>query len=455
MKRETKFKVILAITLIFISCSSIRPASVLAQTSTTSSTVEADWLSVVPGTFVDLSQNLYENKLKVAVGGEDLLSFQSLGVVYSETDSSQIVYKSRAVFGEEIVAYSAVTLRDTFSNFNTNDQNSMEYFRLDRYYIWGATTERYHINWYEASFDAPTYHDYNGYLPVTFSIKPFLDTTGYINVGGVSIPAPTYSSEISQAKIQNLKSGECGVYQDEFVDVGIQDTKITIVPTVDTFTAPEKALMDWYNNHDLGLVGTSVIRPITLNQGVLDADPVGTTYHNPTPQESLTAKIGINIVPEVYKYTQDITMKRAGIVYWQWGFFSGLIDPIYGVETRVVPRIVGAHVSNYFIHYTVVITVDFYATVPSTAQLTQTVLNDPYLQVGSFIWDTSLFGTESAELPWTTGDFWLTLLSAIMPWLIVIIIVVIVIVGVYLYILFRKRKGNPVQIFIGKEKGKF
>jgi len=450
MYRKTKVKIILSIVLVFLSISVILPSRALCISSTTQTTIEADWLSVVPGNYVDISQNPYETKMKVAVGGEDLLSFQSLGVVYSETNDDQIVYKSRAVFGEEIVAYSAVSLRDTFSNFNTNDQGSMEYFRLDRYYIQGAYTERYHLRWYEASYDEPTYHDYNGYVPVTFSIKPFLDTTGYINVGGVSIPAPSYSADISQAKVQDVSSGECGVYEDEFVDVGIQDTKITIVPTVDTFTAAEQALMDWYNGRDLGLEGTSVIRETTMNQGLLDGDPVGTTYHNPTPQESLTAKINVNIIPEVSKYTQDITMRRAGIIYWQWGFFSGNIDPIYGVETRVVPRVVGAHVSNYFMHYTVVVSVDFYATVPSTAQLTQSVLSDPYLQVGSFIWDTSLFGTESAELPFTTGDFWLELFNAIFPWIIIIAVVAILIGGTYLYIMFRKKKRNPVNVIINK-----
>lgn len=436
--KKLKIKLFLVSIFLFVSFLSIAPINVNAAT------VEANWLSIVPGDFVDYDSRSHETKLKTTVGGGGLISFQSLGVIRSETNDQQIVYKSRAVFEEEIVIHTSVGIRDTYPNMNTNNMFSVEYFRLNRFYISGATQELYHLKWYDLDLGNPTFHNYNGYLPVTLSIKPFLDTTGYINVGGVSMPAPTYTSEILQARIVDIKSGDCGKYKDEFLDIGIQDTTIEIVPMADTFTAAQEKLMDWYNDHDLGIVSESgVIKP-TEQQGKIDADPVGTTYHNAIPSDSLTIELDTELEPRVYKYTQTITIKRAGITYWQWGLFAGNIDPVYGVETRVIPRTIGVHIDNYFVHYYIIVTVDFYATVPSTAKLTQTVLNDPYLQVGSWAWDTSMFGTEAAELAFTTGD----LMTELMPWIILIIIIVVVIVGIYIFI----QVGMPMIMVRTKAK---
>ena len=91
----------------------------------------------------------------------------------------------------------------------------------------------------------------------------------------------------------------------------------------------------------------------------------------------------------------------------------------------MVKRTVGVHVVNQFIHWDFTVKMIVYATVENSAELSESILKDPYIKMGDFIWDTGFVGTRVVDV---------RVPDAPNP---LIWIIILVIVGIALYIVYR------------------
>lgn len=421
----------------------IQPISAFDPATTV---VKANWLYVNAGDFTDTSPHSWENKITIQTGGEDLLEFENLGIVSEETSDTQVVYKARAKFGFEVTVHTSVDFRNFFPNINLAAQHEEWFFKVNHFYIHSSPTAMYSVKWNEVDYGSVSqWHDYIGSIPLTVGIKELTGTRGEIEINGVTISVPEYIPNTLQSQVTILRSGVVGDYNDIFTNVNdVEGGDVSLV-VLDDFNEQQQAIINYYNDYNLGWSPGNVQIGQTLQQSLVSGAQGGATFHNQNPAANrfYTFNLGAEIQPEVYQYVQYNTLKKAEIVYWHY-LFPGNIDPIYGPATESIQRVVGVHTTNYFLHWDLTVEVEFYATIPSTAELTQSILDDPYLKAGDMMWDTSIVGTHHVDLPLTTGD----LLSDLMPWIILIIIIAVLALVIYLFI----QVGMPLIISYAKAK---
>lgn len=412
-------------------------------------TIKANWLYVTPNNFIDSQHYSWEDNLHIASGGEDLLEFENLGIVSSTDD--EVVFKASATFGFEVTAHTSVTFRDRYPNINLNAMHEEVYFGLvDAVDILTTHTNDYSISWNYVDYGSTHANHYSGMLPITVGIKELSGNTGSITLNGKTFDTPDYTADILQVKVSNIRSGEVGGYGDVFTNIaGVSEGLVTLVE-MDDFTTDQGDVIAWYNSRNIGWTEGSIEKGQTLQQSIIDGTQGGTTFHNPKPStiKDFTFDLYTNLQPEVYEYVQYNTIRSARIRYWRWGFYAGTIETLTPPHSDIAPkRVTGVHVTNNFIHWDFNVDVEFYATIQSNAELTQAILDDPYLKMGDMVWDSSFTGDYNVEVPLDKNDFWSILdnlfgglFSGALGVLTWIIIIIVVIVALYIFI----RIGIPL-----------
>ncbi len=404
--------------------------------------MKANWLYVNAGTFDDSSPHSWENKITISTGGEDLLEFQNLGIVsYSDT---QVIYKSRARFGFEATAYTSVGFRDQYPNINLDNKRIESFFRVARKTNFQYTSKQYNVEWREISLGTAREHQYTGTVPITVGIKDLTGNAGSLTLNGETFSIPEYTSDILQVKVVSLRDGEVGNYRDLFTNVNdVSEGSLTYKILSDDFSDSQKQVVAYLNENKIGWIPGNVIKGQTLFQSVVDGSQVGSTFHNVNPAQTkfMVAPVYINLQPEIYEYVQYNKIRYADIRYIVenigiWPVYvahAGDIEILNGPATRTAQkRIIAINTKNPYLHWDFEAEVEFYATVQSTAELTQAILNDPYLKRGDMVWDTSFTGDYKVEQTFQTSEIF-TIFDDLFGGILNFIII-IVIVGVSLYI---------------------
>ena len=220
--------------------------------------------------------------------------------------------------------------------------------------------------------------------------------------------------------------GEVGGYEDVFVDsTGLIEGTVDYTTSEDT-PADTLDTLEWLEGHNIGWTGNNITEIIGIQQPV--HNPLWDDYDNAYPAivKDFSFDVGARIRPEVYKYENDIEFRKAAIVFEQ-GLLGDWLPPTVVLQpsTEIVTRTVGVHVVNQFIHWDFTVKMIVYATVENSAELSQSVLDDPYLKMGDFIWDTGFVGVREVDVrvPDAPNPF---------MWLIIAIII-----GVGLYIVYK------------------
>lgn len=410
--------------------------------------VEANWLYVKAGAFVDTSPDPLENDIYIATGGEDLLSFENLGIISSSDES--ILYGSKVVFGYETSAHTGAGVNDVFPNLNTQNKYKIGFLWISHVDAGGTCyrTDVYDAEWTDVSLGASVRHDYSGHIPMTVGIKPLTITSGNMILNEIEFPIPEYKFNVLQSEVELYREGECGEYTDEFI---VDNDEVSVVfVDEEGYSDQASSVITEINKHDIGVKQDPEIKLAgTIYQSISDGSQPGATFHNadPTDDEYYTFQLGCRLAPEVRYYNQKIyrTYLSLGLHY---PIFRDMeIRKTAGPSTIEHTRITGAHVYNQFIHWDMTVTVYFYATVESTAELTQSILSDPVLKMGDWVWDPEFVGKDI-----TVSIYTKTLLDMIWEfiWAFLGPIITILIVGIALYIfikvgvpyLSRKAKGK-------------
>ena len=400
--------------------------------------ISANWLSAQTTGFVDLTPNQYENDLFTEIGGYDLLEFENLGLLYEDTNDEFLVYGGRVIFGFELTALTTVDYEDMYPKIDTDHKSTVPYFGLVRAQLFNTITSLYSLSYREVDYGSiHVPHEYNGYIPLTVSMKDLTMNTGSMTIGGETLATPEFIFDVMEVDTKIIRSDVVGEYTDRFIDIN-QITEGKVNFNIQTDLLPtQTAVVDYMNDAGIGWRAGSVEEGQTLQRKVIYGG--GGTHPNPNPNidKEFTFNVGMKLKPSAYEYVQYNDITKASVLLWEWGFFSGNIDVQYGPTTQRVKRVVAVHIVNHMIHWDFSVEVLVYATIPSNAELTQTVLSDPYLQYGDFIWDTSITGDYNVDVPITAGSF----LLAILPWLIGAIIVIVIILILYLYIKRKSKQG--------------
>jgi hypothetical protein len=458
LKHKSKYFFIFFIFTFIIGLSSF---SLFATAFTNESelTVKSNWFYETIGSFQQADKKSWENNIKFASGGEDLLAFENHGIVsYNDTE---VLYKATARFGFEMTAHTYVGYDDIYPNIDINEKHVERFFSIKRYY-WNTMTWSFHdVSWSAINYgDVTQKHEYVGSVPVTVGIKDLTPPSGVIDLNGITFTIPGYKYNIIQAGVLQVRDGEVGSYNDYFTNVGeVDEGNVEFEALDDNFNAVEQNIIGYYQKQDLGWSAGIPERGRTLFQSYIDTDQEGTTYHSISTEldEPFTFPVAVNLQPEVFEYVQYNTITEAGIDYWAWGIYNGDIITWASPATRNVKRVVAVHTKNNFLHWDFYVDVELYATVPSTAQLTQSILEDPYLKCGDMVWDTSFTGEYHVSTPLTQhdplealGEYILGLFTGSFSWLIWLIIGV---VGLYIFIklgipylrLRMRRKGRKIK----------
>ena len=436
IKKNSKFLFFSFFFIIIIQTLFVIPIYSNAETENLS--ITANWLSVQNDGFVDLTPNEYENDLFIELGGYDLHKFENKGLLFEDTTDETLVYGGIITLGFEMTALTTVDHEDMYPKINIDSKTTVPYFGLVRATLGGAITSLYSLSYREIDYGSVYVpHEYNGYIPLTVSMKNLTATSGSMTVDGTTLKTPEYVFDVMGVETDINRSDIIGEYEDRFIDINqITEGKVNFDVQTDLLPTQTK-VVDYMNDAGIGWRAGSVEEGQTIQQFTIYGE--GGTHPNPNPNidKEFTFNVGMKLKPSAYEYVQYNDITKAGVLLWEWGFWSGNLDVQYGPTTSRLKRVVAVHVVNYMIHWDYSVEVYVYATIPSTAELTQTVLDDPYLQMGDFVWDTSITGDYKVEVPITEGAF----LLAILPYLIGFIVIVVIILIIYLYIK-RKKKQN-------------
>ncbi len=431
MKHNSK---ILFFSFLFITIQAFIFLPINTSAETSNLNISANWLSVQTTGFVDLTPNQYENDLFTEIGGYDLLEFENLGLLIENTNDEVLVYGGKITFGFELTALTTVDYSDMYPKMDIDYKRTVPFFVLVRAQLGGSIVSLYSLSYREVNYgDIHIPHEYNGYIPLTVSMKDLTMNTGSMTIGGETLATPEFIFDVMEVDTKIIRSDVVGEYEDHFIDIN-QITEGKVNFNVQTDLLPtQTAVVKYMNDAGIGWRAGSVEEGQTLQRHIVYGG--GGTHQNPNPNidKEFTFNVGMKLKPSVYEYVQYNDITKAGVILWEWGFFSGNIDVQYGPTTQRVKRVVAVHIVNHMVHWDFSVEVLVYATIPSNAELTKTVLSDPYLQFGDFIWDTSITGDYKVEVPITAGSF----LIAILPWLIGIVIVII-----FIFYLYIKRKRN-------------
>ncbi len=409
---------------------------IYGNAETTNLSISSNWLSVQTSGFVDLSPNKHENDLYTEIGGYDLIEFENLGLLLESTTDDLLVYGGKITFGFEMTALTTVDYSDMYPNINIDYKRTVPFFALVRAQLFASPVSLYSLSYREVNYgDTYVPHEYNGYIPLTVSMKELTMNTGSMTIGGETLDTPEFIFDVMGVDTKIIRSDVVGEYEDRFIDINnIDEGKVNFNIQTDLFPTQTK-VVKYMNDAGIGWRAGSVEEGQTLQRYIVYGG--GGTYQNTNPNidKEFTFNVNMKLKPSAYEYVQYNDITKAGVLLWEWGFFSGNLDISYGPTTQRVKRVVAVHVVNYMIHWDYSVDVLVYATIPSNAELTKTILSDPYLKFGDFIWDTSITGDYKVEVPITAGAF----LLGILPWLIIIVVIVIIILVVYFYM---KRKKN-------------
>ena len=391
--------------------------------------IQSNWLSVTTDGFVDLTPNAYENDLFLELGGYDLIEFENLGLLIEDTTNDILIYGGKITFGFEMTALTSVDYQDKYPNIDINSQYEDWFFGLNRYQLLGAYYTEYDFSYREVDYGSINVpHDYSGYIPLTVSMKDLTITSGSMTINGITLSTPEYIFDVMEVDTGLIRSDVIGDYEDHFIGINnIDEGKITFTVLTDLLPS-QTAVVDWYENAGIGWQAGPIVSGQTLQQSVIYGG--GGTYQNPNPNinKEFTFNVNMELKPSAYEYVQYNDITKGSIILWEWGFFAGNIDTVYGPSTQSLKRVVAVHVINHMIHWDYTVEVYVYATIPSTAEITETVLSDPYLRYGDFVWDTSITGDYDVQVGIVVGSMLLELL----PWIIGIVIVIIIILVVYI-----------------------
>ncbi len=446
MKSSNKFFFLIFFTFLTIPYSLV---SVHGYTST----IRADWLYVETGTFIDNSPHSWETNIKIASGGVDLLSFENLGIISSS--DTEVLYKARVIYGFEITAHTNVDYGKAFPYINRDKQHTEQFFRINRIYFGYDRSSIHVVSWNSIELGTMREHNYDGNIPVTVGIREILGNSGTITLNGQTFDTPAYVADIVRTKVTEVRSGEVGGYEDQFTNVAdVTEGNVKFQELDDDFSASESKIIAYYSNANLGWTAGSIQRGLTLQQLMVDASQKGVEFHNSATSDSYTFLLYTQIQPEVYEFVQYNTIRYATINYWTFWPVSGNIDSIVGPATRTADkRIVAVHTVNSFIHWEFEMIVEFYATVESTAKLTQAILGDPYLRAGDIIWDVSFTGDYKVDVPVQKEDLW-DILGGLFGglfgniWNILLLVAVIIIATVILYVIIKSRSRRVMRRFV-------
>lgn len=393
MKNKKEFLSLLLFSLIFLS--SFSAFSINANAVNSSNlTIKSNWLYVNDGTYRDWDPKPWKNKIKFNIGGKDLNSFENHGII--SINDSEILFKSTAQFGFEVNAYTNVDYKDIYPNIKSVE-SSMEFLTVHGFWLgWSKWWSHYKV--YYDSLDKGTTihtHEYDGFIPITVGIQDILPPSGIMSLNGILFPIPTYSYDIVEVLIDEVRNGEAGAYEDIFTNAGeiTEGTVTTDILGEDDFSAAAakiiKAIGDW----ELGWKAGPIVRSRNLQSIKYDTNVRTTPYSTISfdKDKPFTFSLPVTLTPEVYDYVQRNTYRRAVIDY-DTGL-AKITAVLYGPATEIAPeRVVSVHTRNPFLHWGFTVDVNFFATVPSTAKLSQAILADPYLKRGDMVWDTSFTG---------------------------------------------------------------
>jgi len=247
---------------------------------------------------------------------------------------------------------------------------------------------------------------------------------------------------VVRTRITEVDDGVVGTYEDIFTNVADVDSgSVTFQKLEDDFSASQSKIIAYVDSSNLGWSGGSIEEGQTLQQSMVGGSQKGVEFHNPYISDSYEFQLSARIQPEVSKYSQYNDIRAAEVKYWTWGIWAGDMDILVSPHTYTAPeRIVAVHTEYQFIHWEFEVDVEFVATVESTAELTQAILDDPLLRAGDMIWDVGFTGDYEVEIALQKRDpldFFEDIFDDIFNLLfgdIFSILMVIIIVGIGLYV---------------------
>lgn len=439
-KRLNKIQLILFLSIILLSVFSVFSFNVI-NTKAYTPTIKANWLYVETGNFVDNSPHSWETKIKISSGGGDMWDFENLGMVSST--ESEILYKSKATFGFEVTAHTNVDFRNVYPNINLNKEHTEFFFKINREYLGYNTISLHDVSWNSIELGNMRIHDYDGHIPITVGVRDIRGNDGTITLNGQTFDTPAYIADVIKITVTGIRNGKVGDYNDLFTNVAdVSGGEVTFQELSDTFSASEQKIINWYDDQNIGWKAGNIEKGQTIQQLMVGGSQRGTDFISPASLNSHTFPLTMQLQPEVFEYIQYNTITSAKITYWGWGVFSGNIDPNYGPVTSTAPkRILAVHTTNNFLHWDFEVEVEFYATVESTAELTQAILDDPYLKAGDMVWDSSFTGDYKVDVPLTEDNLFAMiaeifedLFSGLSGIINFVITLVILAVGLYIFI---------------------
>ena len=407
--------------------------------STDNLTIKANWLYITKGSYQDFDPEPWKTNIKFSTGGKDLLSFKNYGIIASSNES-ELLFKSSVRFGFEANAYTDVDYNDWFPDINS-ETFTANFLTVHKFmHGWSIGWEYYDVSWDTLVLGTENKHTYNGIFPITVGIKEMVPPTGVITVNGKTFAIPTYTYDIIEVGILQVRDGEAGKNEDIFTDAaditeGTVDTEIL----GDDVDSVYKEIMNAVANWDLGWRAGPIVHGQTHQYIKHDTDPEGTSYDSIRFEQDtpFTFDLPVTLEPNVYEFIQDNTYRAASFLYEK---------SIQKLEVWTSPhsvsapsRVLAVHTDNPFIHWDFYIDMAFYATIPVTAELSQAILADPYLKRGDMVWDSDFTGVYEVTLAPTKGDP----ISNFFEWLGdlvfgdfigTIILILIGIVGLYIFI---------------------
>ena len=438
MKRKNKSLILLTsiVLILFVQVVSFAPISKAVETS--DALITEDWMSVTHEDFVDSSPDSRENQVWVTTGGKDLISFKNLGVSNTKTTDEVLVFEAEIMFGFEMTLHTSVAFDDAFPDIKIDNIVKKPFFLVTTKKVWEPfVLNIYSVGYNDVILGEQVDHDYTGSIPLTIGFK---DWTGKkpLTVNGVEISTPYYDADISVVETIAIRNGEVGEYEDVFVDsTGFREGTVTFTTSEDTPTDTLDTLK-WLEGKNIGWTGSNTTENFGIQQSAITT--LWEDYDNPSPAtiKDFSFNVGARIRPEIYSIKNDIELRTAGIGFFEDWFGGWDLRVISQPATRMIKRTVGAHVINQFIYWNFIVKMIVYASVVNSAKLSQSILDDPYLKMGDFIWDTGFVGVREIDVrvPDEPDIDWL------------ILIIVILIVGVGLYIVYKIYKSSSQRKFM-------
>lgn len=445
MKKQNKFLLLfLSIIILLVQTISILPFSVGVDTS--DAIIIADDMYVTYGDFVDTSPDSRENKLWWYTGGKDLISFTNLGVSNTETTDEVLVYEAEVIFGFEMIMYTSVAFDNIYPDIEVENIVEAPFFGVGfiRLYPPAVWQNIYAVGYNDVILGEKVPHDYTGSIPLTVGFKEWTGKRPLV-VNGVEISTPWYTADISNVKTVNIRGGEVGSYEDIFVDsTGFREGTVDFTKTEDTPTDTSDTI-DWLEGKNIGWTGSEKNYNTGIQEYVRTAPPIEKDNPDPAEVKDFSFNVPAQLRPEVYRIKNDIELRTAAIIFEQQLLGDWKLTVVSQPATRMVKRTVGVHVVNQFIYWDFTVKMIVYASVENSAELSESILSDPYLEMGDFIWDTGYVGAREIDIRIPDEPDWLEWWDE-WGWLVILILVSVV--GIYLFI----QVGMPLILLKAKSK---